>query len=62
MRMISIIKVKHKDGITIIETDIKTRIKCSSGEIKYVEETIGNHSSLITDHGYKQTYVFKGIK
>ena len=60
--MISIIKVKHRDGITIIETDIKTRIKCSSGEIKCIEKVLGDHGSVITNYGYKQTYVFKGVK
>ncbi len=62
MNSISIIKIKHRDGITVIETDIKTRIKCSSGEIKYVEEIIGEGGSVVTDYGYKQTYIFKGIK
>ncbi len=60
--MASLIKIKHRDGITLIETDIKTRIKCFSGKIKYIEKIWGDHASIITNYGYKKTYTFKGVK
>ena len=57
----SSIKIKHANGITIIHTDVPTRIVCRSGSIDYIEKPWAEFSPrLITERGYKQTYIFRG--